>query len=71
MMCMQREIDRLTRRYEADRSAWAAYEVTRDAARAEWIERGGLTGDAAYEAARRLAWAAYEEAITAAYYDMN
>lgn len=66
-----REIVRLQRQIEAERAAWAAYEATRDVAKAAWLERGGARRDAVYETARRAAWGVYEDTCTAAYQEIG
>lgn len=70
-MSMNREAARIARRLEAERAAFAAYEATRDVARAAWLERGGVKGEPLYEAARRAAWGVYEDACTASFYDLD
>lgn len=68
-MCVDKEIERRTKIIAAERAAWIAYEAARDVAKAEWMKRGAPLRDAAYEAARRLAWGTYEAAVRSSYRD--
>lgn len=65
-MCVDKEVERRLKIVAAERSAWLAYEATRDVAKAEWMKRGAPRPDATYEAARRAAWGVYENAVHAA-----